>query len=186
MGYGASGGGLICIPAKDLGAALEAIKKWEQHKAARGDGHWHHDKILQAQDLDDAVRGWDLTCEYDKDGNLAGIEREYSNWTDEADLFDQIAPFIQPGGWLEFLGEDGDRWRFVFTGKTRKRIEPELVWEPVEMDQPVPCTCKLGFSLCPTAEYLWGRSTLAHLAGDYEEAAKWRKLYDEHIAAAKK
>ena len=31
-------------------------------------------------------------------------------------------------GYLEFLGEDGERWRYVVKGREVMEIKPELAW----------------------------------------------------------
>ena len=47
---------------------------------------------------------------------------------DEFELFKYIADLIEPS-YIEYLGEDGDRFRYVFDGKTCKEVYPKIEWE---------------------------------------------------------
>ncbi len=46
----------------------------------------------------------------------------------EESLFKCIASYVNDG-YLEYLGEDGDRWRYVFKDGDCKEVSPELVWD---------------------------------------------------------
>lgn len=46
----------------------------------------------------------------------------------EKSLFECIAPYVNDG-YLEYLGEDGDRWRYVFKDGDCEEVSPELVWD---------------------------------------------------------
>lgn len=46
----------------------------------------------------------------------------------EESLFKCIAPYVNDG-YLEYLGEDGEKWRYVFKGGECKEVFPKVVWE---------------------------------------------------------
>lgn len=39
-----------------------------------------------------------------------------------------IAPFVESGSFLEFKGEDGAAWRYVFKDGNWKEVKPKVVW----------------------------------------------------------
>jgi hypothetical protein len=53
---------------------------------------------------------------FDDNGNIDAIGYYGRNLSDEKTLFNQIAPMVEDGSFLEYRGEDGDIWRWVFRG----------------------------------------------------------------------
>lgn len=54
-------------------------------------------------------------------------------WQGGSDYGDQelltvIAPFVEEGSYLQMFDEDGNHWRWVFTGGTVKLVEPQIIW----------------------------------------------------------
>lgn len=47
---------------------------------------------------------------------------------DDLYIFEAIADLVEPS-YIEYYGEDGDRFRFVFDGKTCKEVYPRIEWE---------------------------------------------------------
>lgn len=46
----------------------------------------------------------------------------------EEQLFKCVAPYVNDG-YLEYLGEDGDKWRYVFKNGECKEVYPKIIWE---------------------------------------------------------
>lgn len=46
----------------------------------------------------------------------------------EEELFKCIAPYVNDG-YLEYLGEDGEKWRYVFKDGVCKEIYPRVEWD---------------------------------------------------------
>ena len=61
---------------------------------------------------------WAYPVEEDDAGNIVAITFEAEKLGDEDRFFDAIAPFVRAGSYIEMLGEDGTRWRWVFDGRT--------------------------------------------------------------------
>jgi len=99
-------------------AALAALKSagpeaWKTH--------WSNGPILDERTgrLDQWLEHCDWLAELDDDYNLVGLGRERETLAGNEDaMFGVLAPFIDDGALVEFLGEDGKRWRYVFNGKT--------------------------------------------------------------------
>ncbi|MGL6184752.1 MAG: hypothetical protein ACRC1T_05170 [Clostridium chrysemydis] len=46
----------------------------------------------------------------------------------EEQFFKTIAPLIDDG-YLEYIGEDGEKWRYIFKNGECKEVYPKIVWE---------------------------------------------------------
>lgn len=71
--------------------------------------------------------GWAL--EFDDNDNVIGIEHLNSYEGQEKLLFGAMAPYVKPGSFIEMAGEDGDFWRWYFTGEACKEVKPTVVWQ---------------------------------------------------------
>lgn len=60
---------------------------------------------------------------------ISGIQFVGEKLGSENLIWDTIAPFVTSGSFLEFLGEDGARWRVIFTNGAWKELEAKVVWE---------------------------------------------------------
>jgi len=73
--------------------------------------------------------GFDI--DLDDDGNITGLQ--YNNKDGAQDIFlAAIAPFVADGSWINWDGEDGDRWRFIYRNG-RMKIVPAVVTYPEEI-----------------------------------------------------
>jgi sugar O-acyltransferase (sialic acid O-acetyltransferase NeuD family) len=48
---------------------------------------------------------------------------------DDFIIFQSIAKFVQDGTYIEMVGEDGDKWRWLFKNGICKEIYPIITWE---------------------------------------------------------
>ena len=44
-------------------------------------------------------------------------------------FFNTLAPFVVDESYIEFVGEDGDKWRYVFNDGEAKEIRAEVSWD---------------------------------------------------------
>lgn len=58
-----------------------------------------------------------------------GIDFDGEKIGDDELFFGIIAPHVAVGSYIEMVGEDGDRWRWVFDGERVKSISPKVIWE---------------------------------------------------------
>lgn len=55
---------------------------------------------------------------------------DYDNKIGQEDLFIQeVAPYVDEGMYLEWLGEDGARWKYVVEGGEVRMYEPSNSWQ---------------------------------------------------------
>ena len=79
-------------------------------------------------DLVKALSGWRYGAVVEKNGS---VTIEYFNGEksgDDENLWKAIAPFIIKGAEVEYLGEDGCQWKYVFDGHTYKEKQRSSEW----------------------------------------------------------
>ncbi len=109
-----------------LPEALQALK------AVAGGGEqwdWVTMRVVgDASTFEDAMREcrWDL--DLDADGDVVGIDFVGEKLGDDEQAFSAIAPWVKHGSFIEMVGEDGDRWRWVFEDDAVKWVDPEISW----------------------------------------------------------
>lgn len=124
-------GGKFSVKAGNFPAALSAIQSLHGKETVK-DSHgrhfsWVNDKFYEVGDFVGMMQEWRYRLKLEG-GDAVGIEFTGEKLGDDEVLFGAIAPFVESGSYLEFLGEDGDRWRWVFDG-TLKEVHAETVWK---------------------------------------------------------
>jgi len=123
--------GEVVIPAAKSDAALSAIRELDAHGELKGG--WSRDKgdvkhphwsftsparIAAASSLEDMLRAFRFAPILEPDGELYGVEFVGENRGDELHLWTVLAPFVDPGGEMIWLGEDDLLYRWTFDGKS--------------------------------------------------------------------
>jgi hypothetical protein len=68
--------------------------------------------------------------ETDDDSNVTGLDFVGDKVAyDEDEMFEEIAPFVEDGSFIEMSGEDGARWRWVFSSGTVREVRAKVVWD---------------------------------------------------------
>ena len=83
-----------------------------------GDRH-----ITSCTTLVGAMAEWryDITTDI-ATGDIFGIEFRGEKSGDEEYLFGAIAPFVVPDSYIQFRGEDGAIWRWIFDGQNAHEV----------------------------------------------------------------
>lgn len=104
------------IADEDKRAAFKALKERFTFKEARC--------------LEEALEAFSYTPEVDEEDNIVGIDRWCEKLGyDEDEMFSIIAPFVKSGSYIEMLGEDGERWRWIFNDGTVEEKQAKTIWE---------------------------------------------------------
>jgi hypothetical protein len=115
------------IKKENHGAAYRAIQELGQ---TGKDFHWvKASDFANMTDLLSALQEWRWEPSQDDDGNIVDLNFTGEKLGADKELFDAIAPFVEPSSFIEMNGEDHATWRWVFDGKTCRDIEPEIIWE---------------------------------------------------------
>jgi hypothetical protein len=82
---------------------------------------------MKAETLEKALVEWRWQIYTDKASeNVTSISFEGEKLGDEQILFNALAPYVEPDSYIEVDGEDSNRWRWVFNGKTCEEISAEV------------------------------------------------------------
>lgn len=132
------------IKAENLGKALDAIKAlagfvitgggciYEGGKVAERRFSWvRTEQFATAATLSDALHAWRWEIEFDGDGSgdVCWIMFQGEKIGNDNILLQAIAPYVEPGCFIEMLGEDGALWRWTFNGTTMVEQYATITWE---------------------------------------------------------
>lgn len=147
MGYNVNiTGADFVIPADKLEPAFEALKalnKRDDIKSGRAAGtrpdgtygiieqyfSWmpaNYDETCKDAEAVFKELGFETYLNEDGGLELTGYD---SKAGDEDHFLEAVAPFVTPGSWIEWEGEDGTRWRHEFEGATITARPGRTVWE---------------------------------------------------------
>lgn len=148
MGYNAQIiGADFTLPADKLDAAFEALKELNQRDDLKSGGSWgslpdgtygkvgshfswmddDYDKTAQSAEHILLMLGFNISDAYEGEGiEIIGYD---SKMGDEEHFIRALAPFVKPGSYLEWEGEDSKRWRWDFDGETMRESTGRIVWE---------------------------------------------------------
>jgi hypothetical protein len=80
------------------------------------------------QGIKDVFREWRWTVDIDDDGILA-IFFDGEKSGDDGYLWSAISPYVEDGGYINMLGEDGAQWRWEFNSGKMELRTASIVWE---------------------------------------------------------
>ena len=89
------------------------------------------DYHIKCKTLDDVLKEFRFETMYDDDGNLINLHFD-CKVGDETLLLTAISPYFKDGSSIEWRGEEGETWKYIFTdGKIREQ-QGVIVWEDVD------------------------------------------------------
>lgn len=71
---------------------------------------------------------WGFKFISNKDGEIGKLSYELEKMHDFDGFCDAIVSCVESGSYLEFTGEDSDRWRYVFRDGSWKNVKPVVTW----------------------------------------------------------
>lgn len=66
--------------------------------------------------------------ELDQDGSIIGVCFIGHKLSDEYEAFQQAAPYILSGSYIEMRGDDGERWKWEFQNGVCKVVRTRQYW----------------------------------------------------------
>lgn len=125
------------IPAKNLDAAYQEMCALNQHDDLKHGGSstgakwfpWMDQNYPETcKNAQDILEQLGFHTETQMDGSLSLVS--YDSKVGQEDLFlDVIAPFVANGSYIEWKGEDGDRWRHEIDGGRLIQKTGRIIWE---------------------------------------------------------
>ena len=113
------------IKKENVDKVFAAIKEMDNGK----DYHWVKAGFSKGRTtLEELFHEWSFDISKDAEGTVVEISFEAEKSGSEEELFQKIAPFVEVG-YIEFAGEDHERWRYVFDGTSMKEECAVVTWE---------------------------------------------------------
>lgn len=139
------------LPARHKDAARDALQVKMLVAARQGFGFCFTDMAvaIQAPTLEEALRACRYRCVVADNGDIQALHFEGEKLGSDKELLSYIASFVEPGSFLEFMGEDGDLWRWYFHDNTVSEVRPQIQWnmpissEVVEMESSASLAARL-------------------------------------------
>ena len=78
--------------------------------------------------LEEMLSEWRYPSSIDAAGNIIAVHFRGEKIGDEIYLWRALAPYVEPGSFIEMLGEDGARWRWTFDGRTCREVQAVTTW----------------------------------------------------------
>lgn len=116
--------------------ALIKLFKTEEKSILDSSGYHYSwidtDTVLNAKTFIEAMSEarWDM--EEDDNGNIDSIYFNGEKYGDEEIILGAIAPFVEPGSYIEIQGEEYDRWRWEFKDGMLYEVYGKWVWNDEE------------------------------------------------------
>ena len=133
--------GEVVILAADQQDAMEAIKAldrdradlksgWHRLETGEQEPHWAFvsEDLQTTEDFDSMLRALRFDPVFTPDGDLIGVVLEGCSRSrgDELHFWKAMAPFVQPGGEMDWYGEDDAVWRWRFDGRDLEVVSGTL------------------------------------------------------------
>lgn len=121
------------IPAEHLETAYAAACALNHDPSARKmGGHFSwvdEDYDQRCRDMQDVLKAWRYEASYVASGDLVLDYFLGEKAGDDEQLFARIAPFVKSGSFIEYHGEEGEKWRYVFTDGAFTEQHGKTIWE---------------------------------------------------------
>jgi hypothetical protein len=90
---------------------------------------WVPKKFYEAEDIEGLFGNWRWDdIDIDKNGDIVHIRFTGEKLGDDATLLEAIAPYVEHMSFIEMVGEDDHRWRWVFVWGELREETPIITW----------------------------------------------------------
>ena len=129
-----------CLPALHAAQDLMTNPKYDSiksggsfSKTAKNSQKWFSWMNLATPEnwthVKDAFDAWRYTADVDDEGNICDVFFEGEKIGQEIEFFKVIAPYVEPGSYIQMIGEDGFIWRWVFDNDTVEEKAAEVTFK---------------------------------------------------------
>ena len=110
--------------------AIQALRGKETIKDYRGEHFsWVSDNFYTIDNIHEMLDEWRWKASYTEEGDIKGISFLGEKFGDDKFLFQALAPYVEVGSYIHFVGEDGEQWRYEFDGKVMKEKKAKITFE---------------------------------------------------------
>ena len=96
-------------------------------------GFVQEENVAKANNFKDAAEAfrWDMWI--DDEGDIYSTTFNGEKYTgSEITFLNAIAPYVREGSYIEMQGEEGERWKWFFDGKTCIEYEAQILYQDLE------------------------------------------------------
>jgi hypothetical protein len=116
--------GSFHIKKKNVERALIAVQSLPNKQYS-----WVGEGYRVADNLKDALDEWRWEIAFDGSGDVDDIWFNGQKLGDDETLWMAIAPYVEPGSYIDMIGEDSSHWRWFFDGVRVEELSGEVVFE---------------------------------------------------------
>ena len=74
------------------------------------------------------TQGKSYNFHLDLDGSITELTFKGEKLSDDLEMFQSIAPYVQDGSYIWMIGEDGSQWRWVFQSGVCREVNAKVEW----------------------------------------------------------
>jgi hypothetical protein len=116
------------VKIEDFPAVIDSLR--EHLNKVNMSGWYDKTEIINMTTIHEMLEEIGWSVKYDLNMNITDIEFENEKfWESDKAVVLAFAPFAEAGSFIEMLGEDGAKWRYVFDGNSMKEVQAKTVWE---------------------------------------------------------
>ena len=122
----------VRIKAENVAAALAAILRMYEPDESGGYQTYSwidRSSVQNSTTLREALRAWRWQAYERENGDIYDFVFDGEKLGNDMELFRAIAPFVEHGSYIEMVGEDDSRWRWVFWRGGLREEYPEIIWK---------------------------------------------------------
>jgi hypothetical protein len=95
------------------------------------------ERILKAESLEDKFDAMQWYVVRAEDGGIRRIRYRGEKYGDDLMFLSAFAPFVEQGSYIEMASESGERWRWMFNGRTCREVHARIVYDDNDDQQVV-------------------------------------------------
>lgn len=116
------------IKAQQLQSAYDALCKWANYEDKYPEELTLTSRFVKLMKDNDYEAVHDVFT-----GDITEIWFVGDRLGNDYEMFKAIAPYVEHGSFIEFVGEGGTLWRWVFKQGEMREILGKIVWEDTEL-----------------------------------------------------
>lgn len=90
---------------------------------------WVNENFHQLPTLEDMLKAWRWRPKLNENYDIVGLEFSGEKMGDDKLFFTTIAPYVEAGSYIHFVGECGAQWRYEFDGNVMVDRQGKVTFE---------------------------------------------------------
>jgi hypothetical protein len=119
------------IKKENADKVVEALREFAKNFTNKYDNRiaWvDKDVLIESESIENSFEEIRYPLILDEDGDYTIDYFSGEKLGDDWETFRAIAPYVEDGSYLEVVGEDGEKWRWIFKNGQCDEKYPEVKW----------------------------------------------------------